>query len=198
MRTLVLLALVMVTGAAFRSAALGDVGPTPPPLLENLFPSAPQQEPPPIEEWQVKGILAALQDGYPEVRDRALDKLLELLGAGGGHGQPPHAPDANGEWRPNWEGNSLQIARELVPFLREKLKVRRTVALGEAFLGPDHALADAVHALAELGANDGETLQALHELLKDQDFEIVRVAALALEKLGGGDEVTRKALRDVL
>jgi len=37
---------------------------------------------PAVEEWQIKGINAALKDGYPEVRERAARQLANLVVGG--------------------------------------------------------------------------------------------------------------------
>src|SRR5579871_5067045 len=67
------------------------------------------EETPSVEEWQIKGILAALKDEYPEVRRNARWKLSEFF----------RAPEKA------WNGKSRDLAREAVPELLLTLEDRR-------------------------------------------------------------------------
>jgi HEAT repeat protein len=135
---------------------------------------AAEQEPRAVEEWQVKGILAALKDKYKAVHVFAAQELTNLL------------KSVTREKRPReWKGNSRGLVSEALPALRELFKdedadVHRSGA----------------EALVEL-YKDANDLPALRELLGDEDPGIHRSAAEALVELyERGKDLT--ALRDLL
>src|SRR5262245_52556828 len=95
-------------------------------------------EPGPVEEWQVKGILAALEDGYPEVRRSARRKLAELL-------RPPHKA---------WNGKSHELTRKAVPELlltvQDSRRERQPPGAAAAPAGVDFDRAEAASLLGQL------------------------------------------------
>jgi HEAT repeat protein len=125
-------------------------------LLAVGLPAAGAGAAPPVEEWQVRGILAALKDGYPQVRGLAAAELGELL-----------QPGAPREWR----GQSQTLAREAEAGLRE-------------LLGSDDAdlRTRAARPLALLLGRAGDAA-ALRELLRDPEPGVTWHAALALARI---------------
>jgi HEAT repeat protein len=66
---------------------------------------------PVVEEWQVRGILAGLKDGYPQVRALAAAELEDLL-----------QPDSAGGPPPSWQGQSASLINEAADDLRRLLE----------------------------------------------------------------------------
>ncbi len=146
----------------------------------------------PIEEWQVRGTLAALKDGYPQVRALAASELEDLL--------KPDAPDAP---RREWKGQSASLLNEARGDLRELLKdADADVRIGAArALARLYERAKDVTALRELlhdpeagpGFHAAESLARLYEanrdvsglrdLLRDVNPNAAWSAALALARL---------------
>jgi hypothetical protein len=149
------------------------------------IPLAAQEKAPtyPVEEWQMEGILAALQDGYPEVRDEAIKKLAELLGSDAEVGIPERS----------WNDRSLERARKAVPFLFACLSDR-----------PDRVRIAALTAIGRLSiALRPHDQDALRDALKSGDIDIAPAAAEAMARLGivprpEDRDVLRNALRDAL
>ncbi|HKI36483.1 MAG TPA: HEAT repeat domain-containing protein [Gemmataceae bacterium] len=105
---------------------------------------AAEEATPAVEEWQVRGILAALKDGYPQVRVLAAAELEDLLKADLPGGPPRE-----------WKGQSASLVNEARDDLRELLK--------ESDAG---ARAQAARALTRLYER-GKDTAALRELLRD-------------------------------
>jgi HEAT repeat protein len=131
-------------------------------------------QPRPVEEWQIRGILRALQkDEYPRVRAYAAEKLKDLI--------DKSSPE--GAARPDWEPGLFGLAQEARESLRDLLKE------------PDRAIrAAAAAALGRVGGADD--VPALRELLKDTDRDVRAAAAAALGRVGGAGDVP--ALRELL
>src|SRR5437867_150977 len=72
------------------------------------------EESPPVKDWQIKGIRAALKDGYPKVRDKALAKLANL----------PRSGRPGGVSRPL----AAIIVPDLIELLKENPRVRHASA----------------------------------------------------------------------
>jgi HEAT repeat protein len=123
--------------------------------------SAAEQGPPAVEEWQIRGILAALKDGYPAVRALAAQELANLLDPNLTKERP----------RREWRGNARSLANGAKADLHELLKDQDSYTRMRA--------ADALVWLHE-GAKD---VQALREFLKDQDPAVRGRAAEALVRL---------------
>src|SRR4051794_20276157 len=144
------------------------------------------RNPPPVQVWQVKGIVAALKDTTPGVREKAIRKLAELCGY---FSSPGHWPD-----------DSLRLAKEQLPPLLMPLKAEdiemaqawALFALGTvgtekdlptltAYLNDQRPLmrSSAVKALSRLGTRDHT--DQVFPLLKDSD---PRVTLAAVEALG--------------
>jgi HEAT repeat protein len=126
-------------------------------LVLSSLASAAEPGPPAVEEWQVKGILTALKDGYAGVRGLAAKELVELL----------NSDTSEGSLR-EWRKNSHHAAKDAVPTLRELLKdkdsdVRWTAAV----------------ALVRL-YEGAKGVAALRVLLKDENPYVLQEAALAL------------------
>lgn len=136
-------------------------------LVALLVPSGPSaslaapEDGPPVEEWQIKGILSALQDGHVGVRLRAAKKLAELLGAG----------EIDQGLKREWKGNSRQLASgassDLVELLHDNDR---------------HARKYAAAALGGLG--DMSAAPQLIKLLDDEETFVRASAAEALGRLG--------------
>ncbi|HEX5272880.1 MAG TPA: HEAT repeat domain-containing protein, partial [Gemmataceae bacterium] len=136
-------------------------------ILGALAPAARAES---VEEWQVRGILTALKDGYPQVRTLALSELEDLL-----------RTDAAAEWK----GQSAALLNEARGDLREMLK------------DPDADLrAEAGRALARLYEHNKD-VSALRDLLHDPEAHAGIHAAQALARFfeGTGDAA---GLRDLL
>jgi HEAT repeat protein len=127
--------------------------------------------PPAVEEWQIKGILAALKDGHPEVGQRAARKLAEFLG---------------GSNKQQWLGRSRQLADEATADLLKLLQDDK----------PIPARLAAADALVRLGAK--EAAPALLKLLQDTEPSVRSAAAEALGRLRAKEAVPalRKLLQD--
>src|SRR5262249_13647905 len=106
-------------------------------LGAGLVPIAPlwaaEKGPPPAEEWQINGILQALEDGHDGVRFRAAMKLAQLL-------QPD--PSTGGLER-GWNGDSRRLARQAIDRLLNLLgddkadpPARSAAALALGWLDP--------------------------------------------------------------
>src|SRR6266446_275054 len=79
--------------------------------------------PSPVEEWQIRGILAALKDGHSEVGRRAASKLATLLEPGTIDQKLIRFPkDSDEEANREWKGNSRLLAKEATPHLLRLLK----------------------------------------------------------------------------
>jgi HEAT repeat protein len=122
----------------------------------------------PIQEWQIRGILAALQDGYPEVRRSAMHELSSFF----------RSQDRV------WNGSSRELAKEAVPDLFRIL----TDSLGGS-QGP-YVAADTVDSddrveaallLAQLGSK--EVIPTLRQWLGVKG-RYLGAAALAVGALG--------------
>jgi hypothetical protein len=139
--------------------------------------------PPPVEEWQIEGILAALQDGYPEERDEAIKKLAELLGEGAEEGTSER----------HWNGRSRGRAKTACPSL--------LACLSEGSLDAKIAALEAVgHLGVELRPEERD---ALRRALRSGNSFITRAAAAAMARLGiaphpGDGDALRDALRSSL
>jgi HEAT repeat protein len=136
--------------------------------------SAAEQGPPAVEEWQVRGIVAALKDGYPEVRALAAKKLAELFQF--------DRPEGNLR---EWRERIRDAAKQAVPALRELLNDEDSYAHRKA-----------AEALGGLG--DKQAVPALRELLKEEDSYARLRAAEALGRMGDKQDVPalRKLLKD--
>jgi HEAT repeat protein len=129
--------------------------------------AAPVEESP-VQEWQIKGIVSALQDENEGVRMRAARKLAELLGAGEHDLEDEvYKPGKNRQLL----GSSVQLASsakdDLLALLRSD--------------GPD-ARKYAAAALGGLG--DKSVVPELIKLLDDQEIYVRGSAAQALGRLG--------------
>jgi HEAT repeat protein len=114
----------------------------------------------PVEEWQVRGTLAALKDGYPQVRLLAASELEDLL-----------RPDPPGGPRREWQGQSASLIDGARGDLRELLKDT----------DPDlHTAAARALALLYERAKD---VAALRELLLDAEARAGYYAAESLARL---------------
>jgi HEAT repeat protein len=123
-----------------------------------------------VDEWQIKGILAALNDGYPGVRVKAAIKLASLVN---------RRADSNNPER-KWNGNFLEMANKAV--VLAEMDCRKLLD------DPDtYVRVAAVTALAEL--NDRDAIDDLRKRLKDSWSDVRRAAAQALGKLGAGQAV---------
>jgi HEAT repeat protein len=123
-----------------------------------------------VEEWQIRGILAGLKDGYPQVRALAASELDDLLRSQG-----------------EWKGQSASLADEARDPLREMLKDA----------DPDiHTVA--ARALTRLYER-GKDAAALTELLHDSESRAGLEAADSLAHLyerAGDMSGLRAMLRD--
>jgi hypothetical protein len=84
-------------------------------LCVMLSPSvaAAKDEPETVEEWQIRGILRALQkDEYPRVRAFAAEELVRLI-----EGSTP-----KGANRPDWKPGQYEQAQQSRPNLHDLLK----------------------------------------------------------------------------
>jgi HEAT repeat protein len=169
---------------------------------------AAEQGPPAVEEWQVKGILAALKDGHKRVRVLAAEGLGELL----------IFDTPKGSQR-EWRNNSLNAAKDAVPALRELLRDEDLDARGTAAwaLVRLYEGAKDVPALGELLKDKdpfvrmtpaealvrvyerAKDVPALRELLKEEDPGVRREAVAALGRVGDKQDVPalRKLLKDL-
>jgi HEAT repeat protein len=177
-------------------------------LAAGLVPGAPlwaaEKGPLPVEEWQINGVLLALEDGHDGVRFRAALKLAQLL-------QPD--PSTGGLER-IWNGDSRRLARQAIDRLLILLgdgkadpQARSAAALALGWLGPpmDRKVVDklvtvlkerdkapgvrgaAILALSWLGARQKlpEVGPLLRGALVDGDNSVFRATAEALARLGG-------------
>jgi HEAT repeat protein len=119
-----------------------------------LFATAARAEP--VEEWQVRGTLAALKDGYPTVRLLAASELEDLL-----------KPDPSREW----QGQSAALIDEARGDLRELLK------------DPDADLHTAAARALALLYERGNDVAALRELIHDAEAHAGFYAAESLARL---------------
>jgi HEAT repeat protein len=109
--------------------------------LRPAFLSAEEKTRQAVEEWEIKGILAALKDEYPGVRERAARKLVELLGPG----------TLEADLKGKWKRYTRELADRAVPELLNLLSHE----------GPSQPV---VEALVQLKARD-KALEALRKLV---------------------------------
>ena len=134
------------------------------------------QEPPrPVEEWQIKGIQAGLEDGYPDVRRKAALKLALLLGDDDASKQSPR----------DWNDHSRQLAGQtkgtLLKLLKDSNAAVRLIA------------AEALARLSKQTAPEfvDQLVPQLVILLGDDDPGVRAEAAAVIGRLGKGAPVTK-------
>src|SRR5262249_51548345 len=120
---------------------------------------------PPVEEWQIRGILAALKDGHEGVRARAARKLAELLGYGAG----------DRETIREWKSNARTLANGAVDDLRKLLRDK---------CDDKDVFVPAIAAAALGRSGDTRAVPELFALLEGRDTGPRVVAAEALALLG--------------
>ena len=130
--------------------------------------SAQETPKPKPEEWQINGILAALDDSDPGIKQRAFEKFAEF--------------DAN----------------ELTAFPNQSEEIaKRAIELVNDSQADSDIRTDAAKALGELGKVDESVVQSLTTLFNDNqaDLSLRSIAAEALGELGKVDESVVQFLR---
>ena len=128
--------------------------------------AARENAPLPGEEWQIKGILAALQDGYPQVRERAAKKLAELL---------QQDASSSGHY---WGDNARKLITQATPVLFGLTQDRAQAPIIRL------AIAEALGWLGEKKAT-----QTLIDFLKNNNRLICCESAQALGRLGAKEAI---------
>lgn len=159
----------------------------------------------PVKAWQIKGILAALKDEYPEVRGMAADKLAELL-------QTHQWTGATRRLADQAKGDLRKLLGEKIPYVKRSaikalgwLKDQEAGAAICKILNADdkepplskesQVRLDAVEALGQLGYEKARA--ELHKYLRHKHPHFHRI--LAWEALGRlNDEDALLKLRNFL
>jgi HEAT repeat protein len=157
----------------------------------------------PVEEWQVRGTLAALKDGYPQVRLLALSELADLLRPESPHEwqgrSMPLLDEARGDLRGMLSDSDAEVraaAGRALALLDEHRK--DAAALRELLHDPNaHAGIHAAQSLARLYETAGD-VAGLRDLLRDPEPNAPWAAAQALARLHqkANDAAALRALLD--
>lgn len=129
---------------------------------------------PSIKEWQIKGMRAALKDGYPDVRARALQEISKLF-------DPIQV--SHGKSR-GWEGRAHELVTQAIPDVESLLREEDPVVRAAAAV-----------LLGRLGERAKDSVPRLTEMLKDRDS---RVRYAAIGALGMLQEDAREAIPELI
>ena len=174
-------------------------------LVASPWVSAKESQQPKPQEWQINGILAALDDGYPGVKQAAFEKFAEY-----------DAKDLA-----TFPEQSEEMARKAIGLVNDSkadpiLRIRAAAALedlGKAdasvvkFLtnllndskAESYVRFNAARALGKLGKADASVVKSLENLFNSKADSSLRItAAEALEKLGKADASMVKFLTNLI